>query len=168
MRLDTTYVWGVAADEAGIIRHTQYGGQTLPRGGLRAWKQVHLEHDPRRRTAAPTRAPMPMRWPHGEEIGQIVALRRANSRLYAVAECSLEPNGLAWLTENKGELRWSTSTNTRVGEPLRIDEISLTNSPATIGLPPVRWWKLDVVKGNLPAWVREIAPRRQDRVSVPA
>ena len=82
-------------------------------------------------------------------------MRRANSRLYAVAECSLEPNGLAWLTENKGELRWSTSTNTRVGEPLRIDEISLTTSPATIGLPPVRWWKLDVVKGNLPAWVQE-------------
>ena len=155
MRFDTTYVWGVAADEAGIIRHTKYGGQTLPRGGLRAWKRVQLEHEPASAYSSSHPAPMPMRWQHDEEIGQIAALRRANRRLLAVAVCTLEPDELAWLTENKGELRWWTSTNNRVDEPLRIDGISLTTTPATIGLPSVRWWKLNAVKGNLPSWVQE-------------
>lgn len=40
-------------------------------------------------------------------------------------------------------------------EPLRIDEISLTTSLATIGLPAVQWYKLDVSKGNPPTWVKE-------------
>ncbi len=33
MRLNTTYVWGVAADDAGIIRHTTYGSVNLRGGG---------------------------------------------------------------------------------------------------------------------------------------
>jgi len=33
----------------------------------------------------------------------------------------------------------------------------LTPGPkaATVGLPVVKWWKRDVVKGNLPTWVSE-------------
>jgi hypothetical protein len=155
MKSNTTYVWGVAADDAGIIQHTQYRGRAIPGGGFRFGKRVQLEHEPASAYGSSHPAPMPMRWQHGEEIGRIVALRRANQRLYAVAECTLEPDELAWLTENKGELRWSTSTNNRVNEPLRIDEISLTPRPATIGLPTVRWWKLGAQKGNMPTWVQE-------------
>ena len=35
MRSDTTYLWGVAADDAGIVQHTSYHSKTLPRGGVR-------------------------------------------------------------------------------------------------------------------------------------
>ena len=166
MRSNTTYIFGVAADDAGIIRHTSYGSKTLPRGGVRAWRTVELEHEPATAYASSHPAPMPMRWGHNEEIGRVVALRRADGRLLAVAETEeLEPDDLAGLTEKFGDLRWSTSTDNRRNEELRIDEISLTTSPATIGLPAVRWWKLDKVKGNLPAWVQEEL-KRADKTEV--
>ena len=98
---------------------------------------------------------MPMKWHHGETISQVVALRRAHGRLHAVARCDLEPAELQLLTDNHGDLRWSTSTDNRRRDPLQIIEISLTPRPASIGLPAVRWWKLDVVKGEPPPWVRE-------------
>ena len=59
------------------------------------------------------------------------------------------------LTAKLGDLRWSTSTYNRRRDPLSITEISLTPAPASIALPAVRWWKLNIVKGNLPAWVAE-------------
>ncbi len=156
MRSNVTYVFGVAADDAGIIQHTTYRSKPLPRGGVRFWKHVEHAHEPATAYAGSHPAPMPMRWGHNEEIGRVVALRRAHGRLLAVAETSeLEPADLAGLTEKYGELQWSTSTDNRRGDLLRIDEISLTPSPATVGLPAVRWWKLDVVKGNLPTWVQE-------------
>lgn len=96
-----------------------------------------------------------MKWGHKDEIGRIVALRRQHQRLYAVAESTLEPELLQRLTEKFGELRWSTSTNNRRNQALRIDEISLTASPATNGLPPVKWYKFGVSKGNLPQWVTD-------------
>ncbi len=46
MKMATTYVWGVAADDAGIIQHTSYGSKSLPGGGLRAWKDVEVDHEP--------------------------------------------------------------------------------------------------------------------------
>lgn len=84
--------------------------------------------------------------------------RRPKARpwpLYAVAECELEPDELQDLTEQHGDLRWSTSTRNRYGDPLQIREISLTSDPATVGLWAVQWYKLNVTKGNPPMWVRE-------------
>ncbi|HUG31446.1 MAG TPA: hypothetical protein VMM14_01025 [Acidimicrobiia bacterium] len=156
MRSHITYVWGVAADESGIIQHTHYGGKALPGGGLRAWKQVELAHEPASAYGSVHPAPMPMRWGHKQEVGRIVALRRAHGRLLALAETKeLEPADLDGLTERCGALRWSTSTDNRRGDLLRIDEISLTASPATVGLPAVGWYRLGVSKGNMPRWVQE-------------
>lgn len=154
--MNNTIVWGVAADEAGIVHHRKVLSESLPNGRLRVWERHETEVEPATAYAATHTAPMPMRWQHGEEIGRIVALRRAHGRLHAIAECELEPADLQLLTDNYGDLRWSTSTNNRRRrDPLSIDEISLTPSPATVGLPAVRWYKLDVTKGNLPPWVAE-------------
>ena len=103
---------------------------------------------------------MPMMWGHRDTIGRIVGLVRRGGRLLAVGTTTeLEPQDLAGLAEKYGELRWSTSTKNRSNEPLRIDEISLTPSPATVGLPSVRWYRFGVSKGNLPMWVKEALQR---------
>ena len=154
MRASTT-VWGVAADQAGIIHYQKLWQEEIPGGGVRVMKRDRSEHEPATAYAASHPAPMPMGWGHGEEIGRIVALRRDGGRLLAVGETTLEPHELAWLTKEYGDLRWSPSTENRRRDPLRITEISLTPNPATVGLPAVRWWQLDVVKGNLPGWVKE-------------
>jgi len=62
------------------------------------------------------------------------------------------PDELAALAGEDG-LRWSTGTNNRIRDPLRIVEISLTHQAATNGLPPVSWHRAGVSKGNLPVWV---------------
>jgi len=155
MRSNVTYVWGVAADESGIIQHTNYRGKALRGGGFRAWKEVDLNHEPASAYASSHPAPMMMRWQHQDEIGRIVALRRNHGRLSVVATSTLEPAELDFLTGKFGELRWSTSTNNRRNEKLRIDEISLTPNPATVGLRSVKWYRLGVSKGNMPSWVQE-------------
>lgn len=127
IRSNTTYVFGVAADESGIIQHTRYRGENIRRGGFRAWKEVELNHEPASAYASSHPAPMPMRWAHQDEIGRIVALRRNHGRLSAVATSTLEPDELEFLTGKYGRLRWSTSTNNRRNEPLRIDEIFVDN-----------------------------------------
>ena len=172
MRSNTTYIWGVAADQSGLVQHTHYHGQELaksplrPKGGMRAWKTVETEHEPASAYANVHNAPLPMKWTHADTVGRVVALRRQHQRLYAVAETEeLEPDQLAWLTKEYGEIKMSTSTNNRRNELLRIDEISLTPSPASIGLPPVRWYKLDVTKGNMPMWVKEEL-KRADKLEV--
>ena len=159
----STYVFGTVADSAGIIRHTRYGSEPISGGGLRAWKQVELDHEPGSAYAPAHPAPMPLRWGHGEDVGRVLALRRDRGRLLAVGELrELEPADLEWLTEKYGDLRFSSSTNNRRGAPLLIDEISLTPSPATNGLPAVRWYKLNVTGGNMPPWVKEEL-RRADK-----
>ena len=168
MKTDRTIVWGLAADQTGIVKHTRTHSEEVPgtpvdrRRGFRVWQTVELNHEPASAYALTHEAPMAMRWGHKEEIGRIVALRRANGRLLAVGETEeLEPSDLAGLTEKFGELRWSTSTNNRRDEKLRIDEISLTTSPATIGLPAVKWYKLGATKGNMPQWVQEELKRAE-------
>ena len=44
---------------------------------------------------------------------------------------------------------------------MRITEISLTPNPATVSLWPVKWYRLDVTKGNPPMWVTEALKRAQ-------
>lgn len=155
MRSNTTYVFGLAADQSGIIQYTHYRSKSLAGGGLRAWKQVELNHEPASAYGSVHPAPMMLRWAHQDEIGRVVALRRNHGRLHAVATSTLEPDELEFLTEKHGEIKMSTSTNNRRNDLLRIDEISLTTSPATVALPPVRWYRLGVSKGNPPAWVQE-------------
>lgn len=165
MRSNTTYLWGIAADQSGIIQHTNYRSKALPGGGLRAWKEVELNHEPASSYASSHPAPMPLRWAHQDDVGRVVALRRNHDRLHAVATSTLEPDQLDFLTEKYGEIKMSTSTNNRRNEPLRIDEISLTPSPATIGLPAVKWYRLGVSKGNPPMWVQEEL-KRADKLEV--
>jgi hypothetical protein len=155
MRTNTTYVYGVAADQAGIIVHEKVWSEKLSGGGVRINKETRTEHEPATVYAANHPAPMPMKLDHGEQVGQIVALRRDHGRLLALGKTDLTPDELAHLTEKAGDLRWSTFTENRRNEPLRITEISLTVDPATVGLPAVRWYRLGSSKGNPPAWVTE-------------
>ena len=150
------YVWGVAADEVGIIQHTRVTGEVIPGGGFRATKTTETHHEPASAYASVHVSPMPMKWNHHDTIGRVVALVRREGRLLAVGVTTeLDPSDLEALAEKFGDLRWSTSTNNRANEKLKIDEISLTPRPATNGLPSVRWWKLGAQKGNLPTWVTE-------------
>lgn len=79
-------------------------------------------------------------------------------RLYAVGESELEPEDLQALTEDYGDLRWSTGTNRRA--PLTVHEVSLTPDPASVGLHPVRWCKPGTGRGDLPLWVKEELGRK--------
>ena len=101
---------GVGADSSGIVHHSRVESERLPGGGLRVWQRHETEVEPASSYADTHPSPMPMRWAHRETIGRIVALRRAQGQLYAVAECDLEPDDLQLLTEKYGDLRWSTST----------------------------------------------------------
>jgi hypothetical protein len=153
--MNKTVVWGVCADSTGIVEQYADEVKRLPGGGVRVETRTRVEREPASAYADVHSGPMPLLWQHGEQIGRVLSLRRAHGNLYAVAETEeLEPADLAALAAERG-LVWSTGTNNRRHEPLRITEISLTPEGATVGLPPVHWWKLDVVKGNLPLWVSE-------------
>lgn len=157
--MNKTIVWGTAADSSGLVQHSRVEGETLPGGGMRAWKHVETMVEPATAYASVHPAPMPMKWHHDEDIGRVVALRRAHGSLHAVAECELEPDELQSLTDRFGDLKMSTGTFNGRREALKITEISLTPSPASIGLPKVHWWKLNVIKGNLPQWVSDALVR---------
>ena len=130
MRKNLTYVWGQVTDPAGLIHHTRYRGEPIPGGGLRAWKEESFEVERASDYASTHPAPMPMKWSHGEDVGRVVALERRDGRLYAVAQTEeLTPDDLEYLSDEYGELKWSTGTNNRRNELLRITEISLTPSP---------------------------------------
>lgn len=152
--MNKTVVWGVVADSAGIVHHYADELERLPGGGVRVETRNSLEREPASAYAGIHSDPMPMLWQHGEQIGRILSLRRGHGNLYTVGSTDLEPDELQALAAESG-LKWSTGTNNRRHEPLRITEISLTPEAATIGLPVVHWWKMDVVKGNLPTWVSE-------------
>jgi phage head maturation protease len=155
MKRDTTYVWGVAADSAGLIHYRSDRVEELAGGGVAISTRNSYDHEPASSYAAVHPAPMPLRWRHGEEIGRVVALRRQHGRLYVLAETDITPDELQALAGN-GRLKWSTSTAAgRSADPLRVTEVSLTPEPATVGLPAVSWYKLDVTKSNPPMWVRE-------------
>lgn len=156
MNSHTTYVWGVAADSSGIIVHESHEAIGLPGGGVRVERRTSHAREPASAYGLVHPAPMPMRWNHQEEqIGRILSLRRSHGLLHAIGQCDLTPDELQALTAEHGPLRWSTFTDTRLGEPLTITEISLTPDPATVGLPEVRWHRPYVSKGNMPAWVSE-------------
>jgi hypothetical protein len=163
MNSKTTLVWGVCADSAGIVRQYSDEIQQLPGGGVRVERRSRLEHESASSYSSVHPWPMPMNYRHEEPIGSIVALRRAHGNLYAVGECDLEPEELQALAGEHG-LRWSTGTDTLYGSPLRITEISLVPEAATIGLPVVKWWKQDVVKGNMPDWVRAEIDRADSKI----
>lgn len=163
MNSKTTYVWGTCADQAGIVQHYSDEVTELPGGGVRVETRSHTDHEPAGAYARVHPSPMPMRWGHEGEIGRIIALRRAHDRLYAVAETELAPHELQTLAGEDG-LRWSTGTYGRRSDPLTITEISLVREAATVGLPRVSWWLLDVTKGNPPDWVRCELKRAETRV----
>ena len=118
-----TVVWGVCADSAGIVVQHTDRTEKLDGGGLRVKRRTRLSHEPATAYARSHAWPMPMRWAHGEEIGEIVALRRAHSNMYTVGTTDLEPDELAALAGEDG-LRWSTGTNNRIrSAPDRRDQL---------------------------------------------
>ncbi len=153
-----TIVWGVVADAEGLVHRSRILREDLPGGHYRARKEEEFIREPATAYASAHPSPMPMRWHHGEDIGQIVALRRDGERLLAIGESDLEPDDLQALTEDYGDLKWSTGTNRRA--PLTIGEISLTPDPASVGLRPVRWCKPGSGRGDLPLWVKEELGRK--------
>jgi hypothetical protein len=157
-----TVIWGVCADSAGIVVNHIDRTEKLAGGGLRVTRRMRLSHEPAAAYAGVHAAPMPLRWQHDEELGEIVALRRAHGNLYAVGETPLTPDELAALAGEDG-LRWSTGTNNRIRDPLRIVEVSLTPQAATNGLPPVSWHRAGVSRGNLPVWVAAELERASSR-----
>ena len=100
-------------------------------------------------------APLQLRWRHGEEVAQVVALRNQYDKLFAVAETALTPAELQALTDEHGSLRFSAGTRQTGRQPLQITEVSLTGQPASVGLPEVRWYRHGVSRGNLSSWVRD-------------
>jgi hypothetical protein len=129
---------------------------------MRTWKEDRYSTERAADYASSHPAPMPMKWSHGDDIGRVVSLERRDDRLYAVAQTEeLTPDDLQYLSDEYGDLRWSTGTNNRRNEPLRISEISLTPNPATMGLWPVKWYRLDHSKGNPPMWVKEALSRAE-------
>jgi HK97 family phage prohead protease len=156
-----TIIWGTIADRAGIIEQHEDTVQELPAGGVRVQRRAVLAHEPAS-SYATTHPAMPLRYAHGDEIGRIVALRRAHGNMYAVGLCDLEPDELTLLAGANG-LKFSTGTDTVIGQPLRIVEISLVDEAATVGLPPVRWHKEGVSKGSVPLWVGAELERAETR-----
>ncbi|HUF96229.1 MAG TPA: hypothetical protein VMO52_09140, partial [Acidimicrobiia bacterium] len=86
MRSKSTIVWG-----SGGGRRRHHPAHPLRQQAAPRWRTARLEHvenvhEPASAYASTHNRPMPMRWGHAEEIGSVVALRRAHGRLYAVAE----------------------------------------------------------------------------------
>jgi hypothetical protein len=153
-----TIVWGTVADSLGLVHRSHVMRQDLGGGHYRAWKEEEFKRETADAYASSHPNPLPMRWHHGEEIGHIIALRRDGEGLYAIGESDLEPDDLQALTDDFGELKWSTGTNRLA--PLVIGEISLTPDPASVGLRPVRWLKPGTGRGDLPLWVKEELGRK--------
>jgi hypothetical protein len=147
-----TYIWGTVADSSGLVHHSAYRSEALAGGGMRAERLDEYLVEPASAYADTHKAPMPMKWFHGEDVGGVIALRRMHGKLLAVAESDeLEPDELRLLAEKYGgDLKWSAGTRNLRGEALRIMEVSLTGNPASVGLWAVRWHRAGVSKGNLP------------------
>jgi hypothetical protein len=146
-----TIVWGTVADQYGYGHWSGVEAETLPDGRFVAHRVDEWATEPV--DAYAPEHPVPMRWCHDEDIGRVLALRRMDGKLFAVAECQLSPADLDALTVEHGDLRWPTGTR-RVGRgPLVLRECSLTSRPASVGLHPVRWHRAGVSLGNVPEWV---------------
>jgi hypothetical protein len=155
MNRKSTIVWGTVADRSGIVHNHSDRIEPLPGGGVRVERRSRLLHEPASAYGPFHAWPMPLRWEHQDEIGRVVALRAAHGSLLTVSQTALEPDELQALGKETGGLKFSTGTYNRRRDPLMIQEISLVTDAATVGLPVVRWYKLDVTKGNPPGWVRD-------------
>lgn len=68
-----TILWGVAADAEGVIHHSHVRRKDLGEGHYAAWKEDEWKLEPASAYAVEHPAPVPLRWSHGEQIGQVVA-----------------------------------------------------------------------------------------------
>ena len=170
----TTYVWGTVADEYGLCHWRRHEGSTSPDGRFVAQRFDEWSSEPSDAYAVSHPAPLPAKWCHGDDLGRVVALRRMDGKLRAVAELDeVTPADLANLADEYGALRWSASTRQQRGGPLTITECSLTPQPASVGLAAVSWHRHGESKGNMPAWVaadikrgRADMNRRRDTLEV--
>jgi hypothetical protein len=80
---------------------------------------------------------LPVLYRHRREVGlgRVVHLHRRDGRLTAVAELDVDAKMFEGV-----ELRWSSGTATERNGQYTMGELSLTPSPASVGLWPVRFW----------------------------
>lgn len=140
----TITVWGVVADATGQtwqrqdetieLRARRHGGPLEVKQPIRVVTHNVLGNYPGSCYAASHPAPIPIRWRHqGDPIGRATYLERREGRLVAVAE--LENVDESWLELGP---KWSAqSVSTGAGR--KILELSLTTTPASVGLDAVEW-----------------------------
>jgi HK97 family phage prohead protease len=131
-----TSVFGTVADELGMVHWVEYE-RISPTSGRKI--DIYAT-DPTDSYAAAHPAPIPVKWGHGDVIGQVKSLVKSSGKLHALAEVDLAMDELEALADG-GSLRWSSgSIQRRPDDPWTITELSLTTRPASVGLPEVRRW----------------------------
>jgi hypothetical protein len=130
-------VSGVAARLDGLCQWRVTTGEQLPDGTLRASQRVIHRNDPPSDYAPTQPARLPVLIDHDprQEIGEVLHLEIRHGQMYVVGRLALDPEDL----QEGLELCWSPATTT-TRPPFTITEMSLTRSPATFGLSPVRFW----------------------------
>ena len=129
---------GTFADSCGIVEYVSEVAVKDDRGRVSVTRYRELEHAPASRYSTCQPSPIPVRWRHRDEIGRVVLLERRGGQLGAVA---VLPGPAEFFTDGGVELFWSSGTaDDRSSAGLKIRELSLTPSPATNGLAPVRFF----------------------------
>jgi len=127
-------IFGVIADKYGHCHWKQYGPEILggyidPRCDDVFAAYPAADYD----DVQP--AHLPVEFDHdGHRRGEVHYLERSHDQLYAVAVI-YDP----YLPEDFADTRhyWSSTTNQPPGAPLKMTELSITERPASVALPPV-------------------------------
>jgi hypothetical protein len=123
---------GVVADKYGLCRWSSYD-----LAGAAATVEHRYENHPAHLYAERQPFGLPVLYRHrrNTRLGTVVHLHRRQGRLTAVAELDVDAEMFEGV-----ELRWSSGTATEGDGTLTMAELSLTPSPASVGLWPVRFW----------------------------
>jgi len=130
----TVTIHGVIADKTGHCLWHEYGPEILngyisPRCETRFAAYPADDYD----DVQP--AHLPVQIDHdGQRRGEVIYLERAHDQLYGVAviDRPYEPEDFDGTRHY-----WSSTTAQHPGQPLRMTELSLTEHPASVALPPV-------------------------------
>ena len=145
-------IFGVIADKYGHCHWKQYGPEIL--GGYidPRCDDVFAAY-PAAAYATVQPAYLPVEFDHdGHRRGEVHYLERSHDQLYAVAVID-DP----YLPEDFADTRhyWSSTTNQPPGAPLKMTELSITERPASVGLPPLRYLPGDIRRGGPRTWSRD-------------
>jgi hypothetical protein len=123
---------GPVADKYGLCRFSSYD-----LADATATVEHRYENHPSDRYSRIQPYGLPVLYRHRPDthIGTVVHLHRRQGRLTAVAELDVDAEMFEGV-----ELRWSSGTATERNGEYKMGELSLTPSPASVGLWPVRFW----------------------------